>query len=421
MNKSKIKLTTLLTATVLGLAVGSTAFSETVINIAGWGAKSGPLRSFGVNSEAILKAAVDRINETGGVKLADGSSGKLSFDYYDSGCNAEQGIAVARKVASETNALIGIGPTCSGVAAASFGIFQKKVGDSSDTGLQMPLLTDTAVRNGLAKISQWTFRNTPNEPDMYDKLFAWIAANHSDIKTIFGGTETDQGHSAGTYAKVIVQAAVRNGFEWVNGPIPEVTGEIVKGHKNVLSSSSNWLMGDTSFSVQARAFKKSGADMFIVSSHPFTTCGFLKELYRQKGMPKLLVGLTSSSSAETMKGCPKQAEGMIIPTSFAPITDAAKEVASLAEQNGGSADLHSAAAWENAFIIKQVMETVGITGDPSKVEEERAKIRDGLEALETTDGLLGTVTRVQDEGEALKPYVFVQAQNGSWEVIHDPR
>ena len=180
-------------------------------------------------------------------------------------------------------------------------------------------------------------------------------------------------------------------------------------------------MGDTSFSVQARAFKKSGADMFIVSSHPFTTCGFLKELYRQKGMPKLLVGLTSSSSAETMKGCPKQAEGMIIPTSFAPITDAAKEAASLAEQNGGSADLHSAAAWENAFIIKQVMETVGITGDPSKVEEERAKIRDGLEALETTDGLLGTVTRVQDEGEALKPYVFVQAQNGSWEVIHDPR
>jgi branched-chain amino acid transport system substrate-binding protein len=421
MRTNKLKFLGSLTATVLGLTVSSMAFSETVVNIAGWGAKSGPLRSFGVNSESIIKAAVDRINETGGIKLADGSSGKLAYDYYDSGCNAEQGIAVARKVASETNALIGIGPTCSGVAAASFGVFQKKVGDNSDTGLQMPLLTDTAVRNGLAKISQWTFRNTPNEPDMYDKLFAWVAANHSDVKTIFGGTETDQGHSAGTYAKVIVQAAVRNGFEWVNGPIDEVTGEIVKGHKNVLSSSSNWLMSDTSFSVQARAFKKSGADMFIVSSHPFTTCGFLKELYRQKGMPKLLIGLTSSSSAETMKGCSKQVEGMIIPTSFAPITDAAKEVAVLAEQNGGAADLHSAAAWENVFIIKQVMETVGITGDPAKVNEERAKIRDGLEALETTEGLLGTVTRVQAEGEALKPYVFVQAQSGSWEVIHDPR
>ena len=34
------------------------------------------------------------------------------------------------------------------------------------------------------------------------------------------------------------------------------------------------------------------------------------------------------------------------------------------------------------MIIKDVIEAVGITGDPSKVNEERAKIRDGLEALE---------------------------------------
>ncbi len=411
-----LKLATLAFATIIaGGAVADT------IKIAGWGAKSGPLRSFGVNSEAIIKAAIDRVNETGGVKLADGSMAKMSYDYYDSACNPEQAITIARKVASETNALIGIGPTCSGVAQALFGIFQKKAGDSSDTGLQMPLLTDTAVKNGLAQISQWTFRNTPNEPDMYDKLFAWIAKTRPEIKTIYGGTETDQGHSAGTYSAVIVQAAVRHGFKWVNGPIDEVTGDIGSGKKNVLSSSSNWLMADTNFSVQARAFKKSGADLFIVSSHPFTTCGFLKELGRMKGMPKMMVGLTSSSSAETLKGCPKQAEGMIIPTSFAPITPVAKEVASLAAANGGAADLHSAAAWENVMIIKDVIESVGITGDPSKVNEERAKIRNGLEALETTEGLIGTVTRVQDQGEALKPFVFVHAKNGNWEVLHDPR
>ena len=73
------------------------------------------------------------------------------------------------------------------------------------------------------------------------------------------------------------------------------------------------------------------------------------------------------------------------------------------------------------MIIKDVIETVGITGDPAKLQEERGMIRAGLEALETTEGLLGTVTRVQDEGEALKPYVFVQAQNGNWAVVHDPR
>ena len=395
--------------------------AETTINIAGWGAKSGPLRSFGVNSEAVITAAVARVNEQGGVKLKDGSMAKMAFEYHDSACSADQGIAVARMVASEGKALIGIGPTCSGVAAAMFGVFQKKVGDAGDTGLQMPILTDTAVRNGLGKISEWTFRNTPNEPAMYDKLWAWVATNHPDLKTFFGGTETDQGHSNGTYSKVIVQAATRHGFKWSGGEIEGLTGDIASGFKNVLAASSNWLMADTNFSVQARAFRRSGADIFVISAHPFTTCGILKELKRQRAEPKLLIGLTSSSSAEVMKGCAAEAEGLIIPTSFAPITDVAKEVAALANANGGDADLHSAAAWENVMIIKRVIEAVGVTGDPANIEKERLAVRNGLEALETTEGLIGQITRVQDEGEALKPYVFVQAQAGNWTVIHDPR
>jgi branched-chain amino acid transport system substrate-binding protein len=403
------------------LLTSGAAVAETEINIAGWGAKSGPLRSFGINSEAVMKAAVARVNEMGGVKLANGSMAKLTYNYSDSACNAEQAIAVARKEAAEGKSLIGIGPTCSGAAAAMFGVFQKQVDDTGDTGLQYPILTDTAVRNGLAKISQWTFRNTPNEPEMYDRLWAWIAENNPDLKTIYGGTETDQGHSNGTYSKVIVQAATRHGFTWATGDIEGLTGDIASGYKEVLNNSSNWLQADARFSVQARAFRRSNADVLIISSHPFTTCGMLKELARQQVKPKMIVGLTSSSSAEVMKGCAAEAEGMIIPTSFAPITEAAAEVAALATANGGDADLHSAAVWENVMIIKQVIENVGITGDANMIEQERRKIRDGLAALTETDGLLGKITRVQDEGEALKPYVFVQAQSGSWNVIHDPR
>jgi branched-chain amino acid transport system substrate-binding protein len=406
--------------TSIAAYTNSSDAAERTVHLSGWGAKSGPLRSFGVNSEAVIKAAIKSINESGGVKMADGSMAKMKLDYYDSACNAKEGIAIARKAAG-TNALIGMGPTCSGVAAAMFGIFQKKVDDTSDSGLQFPILADTAVRNGLAKISQWTFRNTPNEPDMYDKLFAWIRKNNPDAKTMFGGTETDQGHSKGTYAKVILQAAKRHGFSWVGGGIPELGTKIAAGWEQGLAKSSNWMMADTNFSVQARAFKKSGADMFIISSHPFTTCGMLKEISRQRIKPKILVGLTSSSSGETLKGCAKQAEGMLIPTSYAPINSEAQKVATVTESFGGSADLHSAAAWENIFIIKSVVEASGIMGKPETLKSDRRKMRDGLEKLETTKGLLGTVKRVQDEGEALKPFVFVQAKNGKWEVAHDPR
>ena len=167
-------------ATVAIMAAG-TASAESVINIAGWGA----------HSNAVIQAAVKRVNEEGGIRLADGTMATLAYEYHDSACNAEQAIAVARRVAS-SDVLVGIGPTCSGAAAAMFGVFQKQVDDAGDTGLQLPILTDTAVRNGLAKISQWTFRNTPNEPAMYDNLWEWIATNQPDLKTIYGGTETDQ-------------------------------------------------------------------------------------------------------------------------------------------------------------------------------------------------------------------------------------
>ena len=408
---------------LIGFAPPVSADTERTVKIAGWGAKSGPLRSFGVNSEAVLTAAVQSINDSGGVMLGDGTMAKMELTYYDSACNADQAISIARKVESQTEALIGIGPTCSGAAAAMYGIFQKTVDDESDTGLQFPILTDTAIRPGLAKKSQWTFRNVPSEIAMYDELFAWLRSEYPDVMTIYGGTETDQAHSRITFAVVIVPMAKKHGFEWVGGGIEGVTGAIGEGHENVLeaSKSSNWLMADTNFSVQARAFRNSGADMMIVSAHPFTTCGMLKEMRRQRIEPTVLVGLTSSSSAETLKGCSDAAQGMYIPTGFAPITEAAAAVAAAAEANGGAADLHSAAAWENAHIIKQVVEATGVMAQPDTLADDRRRVRDGLEALVSIDGLLGEIGRVQDEGESIKPYVFVQADSGSWNVVHDPR
>ena len=57
----------------VALAVGVAQAQDKTIKISGFGAKSGPVRSFGGNSEAALIAAADVINKGGGVKLADGS------------------------------------------------------------------------------------------------------------------------------------------------------------------------------------------------------------------------------------------------------------------------------------------------------------------------------------------------------------
>jgi branched-chain amino acid transport system substrate-binding protein len=385
-------------AVALAFAASGALAQEKTVRISGFGAKTGPVRSFGINSEAAMLAAAEVINKGGGVKLADGSKARIVVDFYDDGCNAEQGISVIRRIAG-TDALVAIGPTCSNVAEPLFGILQKKVDDKTDTGLQFPVFTDVAIKVGLARISEWAFRNVPNEMTMYSSLFYWLRTTRPDLKTVWGGVEEDFAHSRASWHVVMKDRANANNFQ--------VLGE------------SKWLLADTNFATQVREMKKANADVIAISAHPFSMCGALKEMQRQGVKPKVLVGLTSSSSLETLQGCAKQAQGMIIPTSFAPVTKEGKFAAEQTAKFKGAADLHSMAAWENMFILKQVMESEKISGDKAQVQADRRKIRDGLAKLKVTKGLLGDTKRTDDR-EADKPYLFVQAKGNEWVVLHNP-
>ena len=380
---------------------GGALAQEKTVKIAGFGVKSGVLRLFGLNSEAAINAAVEEVNRQGGVKLADGSKAKMvAADYLDDRCNAEEGISVVRRIAG-TDALVAIGPTCSNVAEPLYGILQKKVDDKGDTGLQFPILTDVAIKVGLAKISEWSFRNVPSELTMYSSLFYWLKTKHPEAKTVYGGVEEDFAHSRASWYAVMKDRSAANGYQ--------VLGE------------SKWLLNDTNFSAQVREIKKANPDIVAIAAHPFTTCGVLKEMQRQGVKPKVLVGLTSTSSMETLQGCAKQAQGLIIPTSYAPVSKEAKYASEQTAKKKGAADLHSMASWENVFILKEAMERAGISGktDPASIQADRRKIRDALAATKTTKGLLGVTKRTEDR-EADKPYVFVHAKGNDWVVLHNP-
>ena len=377
---------------------GPTSAQEREVKIAGVGVMSGILRSFGINSKAALEAAAEQINKAGGVKLGDGAKGKVVVDFLDDRCTPEEGISAVRRIASG-NALVAIGPTCSNVAEPLFGILQKKVGDASDSGLQFPMFTDVAIKAGLAKLSEWAFRNVPDETAMYGTLFKFIKQTRPELKTVYGGVEEDFAHSRSTWYNIIKESAAKQGYE--------VLGQ------------SKWLLADTNFTSQAREAGKANADIVVVSGHPFSTCGFLKELDRHGLKPKLLIGLTSSSSLETLQSCGSEAETMIIPTSYAPLSPAAKAAADAVAKYKGSLDLHSAAAWENVFILKQIIEAQRVLAKPDTIKADREKIRAGLASLGDTIGLLGLIRRTPDR-EADKPYLYVVAKAGEWVVVRSP-
>jgi branched-chain amino acid transport system substrate-binding protein len=346
-----------------------------------------------------MDMAVDEINTAGGIKLKDGSRAKIVTTFVDERCNAEEGISVVRKLASE-DWLVVIGPTCSNVAEPLFGILQQKVGAAGDSGLQFPIFTDTAIKPGLAKISEWSFRNVPHEPTMYNHLFKWLKEKYPDAKTVAGGVESDFAHS-NSNSTTMDAAAKAAGFE-------------VLGWEK-------WLLADTEFSTQVGKWRRAKPDIIAVSSHPFTLCGSLREMKRQGVKPKLMVGLTSSATLETMVGCGPEAEGLIIPTGFAPVTPEAKRVAKIvAEKYKGNVDIHSAAVYENMYVLKGVIEASGVEAKPTTVAQDRRRIRDGLAKVKEFDGLLGKVTRLDDR-ESQKPYVFAVAKTSDWAVLFDPR
>ena len=78
---------------------GVAGAQERQVKITGFGAKSGVVRLFGINTKAALEAAAEQINKAGGVKLGDGTKGKIVIEFLDDRCNAEEGISVLRRMA----------------------------------------------------------------------------------------------------------------------------------------------------------------------------------------------------------------------------------------------------------------------------------------------------------------------------------
>jgi branched-chain amino acid transport system substrate-binding protein len=137
-----------LAALAIGTALignGSEAPHRRPIKIAAFGTLTGPVRSFGINSRAALQAAAERIDAAGGVKLADGSIGTFDVSYADDHCRPDEAIRLLQRAAA-SDAILGIGPSCSSVAEPLYGVLQHSVGDTADHGLQFPIFTDGATK-----------------------------------------------------------------------------------------------------------------------------------------------------------------------------------------------------------------------------------------------------------------------------------
>ena len=378
------------------------AAEEVTVPLGAFWVQTGVFKNFGVNSRAVYDAFVEELHAKGGVKLKDGRIGKISTAFYDSGCRAEDALAVVRKMAGVDKVLLAVGPTCSSALEPVFGILQKKLDDPSDTGLQFMVFSDTSAKPGLGKISPWGFRASPDESSMYLDVMKHLKA--IGIETVAFGFEDNFAHSTSTY-KVMRKHALDTNLEVVE--------------------EQGWHYDDISFTTQARKIKSAKADAVIISAHPFTTCGFLREAKRQRIKQKILIGLTSTTSVETLQACPREAKAMIIPTGFAPVNEEAIRITELVSDKGGFVDIHSAAVWEIMTVVVEALENTDVQLAPETIVDDRRKIRDYVANVGSWKGLLGRITSKNQEsvghdGDVSKPWLLAEAQGSSWGIYWRP-
>jgi branched-chain amino acid transport system substrate-binding protein len=407
MKRQAIIVTTVFVTVLLVLPGGVAAFQEEgTLRIGGLWALSGGAAFFGKASLGLATLAIDEINEAGGVKVG-GKSVKLTIHPQDDACNAEQGLAAVRRLATVDKVLFSLGPTCSSVAEPVFGTLQKKLGDTGDTGLQLLFFTDTATKFGLAKLSPWVFRNTPDEPGMYDFIVKYLKEKHPDLKTVMVSYESDFAHSSATWKGALEPALKKHAHH-----------EIV--------AVVDWRWTDTEMGAQVTKLRRANADVYFSLTHTISTCASMKELKRQRIKPKMIFGITSLAGTEVLLNCPDVADGIISPSNFAPITARAKQITDKAwDKYKADSNIHSVPAYENVHLVKSLIEKAGLKNTEDSLLEDRRKVRDLLAKVGSFQGVIGKIT-LRPEDDAVKPrdvdkdMLLVQVKSAKWTVFWAP-
>jgi branched-chain amino acid transport system substrate-binding protein len=381
--------------------------SENTLRIGGLWAITGGVALTGKGALNLSRLAVEEINAADGVKVG-GKQVKLELVAYDEACKPEEGLALTNRLANVDKVLFSLGPTCSGTAEPIFNTLQKKLDDPNDNGTQFLFFTDTASKFGLAKISPWIFRNTVDEPAMYALIMKHLAEKMPELRTVSVAWEPDFAHSSSTW-KLIIKPLIEKDK---NYKIVEVV---------------EWGWQDTEYSQQVARLAKANADIHVTLTHEPTTCASFKELHKQGVKPKVIIAISSLAGGTVIVGCPELAEGMVVPTNFAPVTPKAVELERKAwDRFKAEANLdRSHTAYEIIYLVKSLIEKLDIQNTPESLASDRRKLRDAIAQIGSFEGMIGPIklnpeSDPQKPREAEKELFLLQVKGGQWTVLHSP-
>jgi len=397
------KWVSLLTVVVFVVVSGRAAqafMEEGTVRVGHVGILTGPGVDYGTQVLNGLKVALEEINEQGGVTIA-GKKVKLNMApyVYDSARDVAQAIALMRKVALSDKVLAVFGPVSSHEAVSVFGILQRKLDDPTDSGLKVPVLNTSAMRDGLGEMSPWAYRNATIERFLLAKSLPKVLNAYGPIKTaavIYHGWE-DYG------------AAMLKG---VYGPLLEKQGVKVV-------SADGVHQGDRDYSALVGKLARLNPDMLIMLARYDVGARTMIEAKRQGFRPRL-VWASGMISQELINTGREAVDGLVMVSSYdASVPRAAQVARKFKALAGVEMNEFGANSYEGMYLAKWAIEQAGIENTPASLEDDRRKVREALRRVKGFPGLIGSIDMSPTSNDTVKEGLILKIENGKF-VVWNP-
>jgi branched-chain amino acid transport system substrate-binding protein len=348
---------------------------------------SGPFKTQGIGTVAAVEIAVSEINTAGGI-----NGKKIRIVKFETGGDPKQAVVAVRKFAQDDKALAIIGPLSSGEAGAAFNVGER---------LGIVQIPNASSAPGLTKGKSYAFRVTEDEFKQFTRLLASMKRKNVPLKRveIFYVSDIRIGQILGQ--KLMPAALKKFGINF-GKPI---------GYSK------------TSFDMAPQATKamKNKPTVISVAGFYARSAKVIKEMRRQ-GFKGRMIGsalFADPNNAELFGDA--AANGTLFSMSYYPGISAKAEafskkfIAETKKRGIKRAFPHhiDAQTYDIVYLLKQVMEKAGVTGDPKKLAAERTAIRDTLKNI-TFNGVIGNNICFDGNGDAELPAYIIEMKAGKW-------
>ena len=338
---------------------------------------TGDIPKVGEGTKFAARMWLEDVNAAGGIDVG-GKKNKVELIIEDNESKAESAVKANTKLITEDEVLAIIGPQSSKQAVPA---------GAKANQLGTPMISPWSTNPNTTRDRPFVFRGC-----FLDPFQGPVAAKFA--KKEYGFTKAAVLYDvASDYPKGLAEF-FKAAWEELNG-----AGSVV--------AYESFTTKDADFSSQLTKIISSGAE-FMFTPQYYNEVALIVQQAHQLGWDKPIVGSDSWGSAETVKLCGKDCNGLFFSTHYAAAGAkgaAAEFINRYKKAHGYAPDDVAALTWDSMHIVQKAIEGVGaLSGD---IKKDRKAVRDALAAIKDFDGITGGMTFTED-GDPIKCAVIVR-------------